>query len=193
MKILNYTKRELNEKEVKAISAIHHIGPTAKDKRELEKKLDEIELNGINEEDRIYLSEFIDKYRNQVINADLHIMNLEVVQRKEPLSMSNIYYMIALFEIRKESEPMNLDVMVDMANSMFGFDVRRRSRKKLLIIARFLTMKWIRERSKFSYKEIGKALGNFDHSSTIHAISAISDRIPYESEVSKYWNKLSKL
>lgn len=193
MNPLSYYRTNASEIQLKALSAIRHISPSGKDKKEIAIKLEEIDRDGISEADRFYLSEIIDRYRNQVINADMHIMNLEIAQKKEPMGMSNLYVMIQRFDKKRNEEPLSIEVMVEKANNLFGINVRARSRKKDIINARFLTMKWIKETTKYSLKRIGKELGGYDHSSVIHGIAAINDKIPYDKEVSNMWDKLSLL
>lgn len=60
-------------------------------------------------------------------------------------------------------------------------DMLSSTRVRSVVIARQIAMYLSKELTNYSYSEIGKVFGNRDHSTVIHAVKNIKDRISTDS------------
>ncbi len=97
----------------------------------------------------------------------------------------------------KEKEISKAMTIIEIASKHFGIPVElitmpdssktivKGSRIKALSDARHSSMRLIKDHTKLSLKAIGKILGNRDHSTVIHGLEKIEDRLFADKEFSK--------
>ncbi len=82
----------------------------------------------------------------------------------------------ALRDLVAQQQPITQDAIVEAVASTYGVsvaDIKGRSRTKQLALARQVTMYLLRANTTLSLKEIGRCLGNKDHTTVMHAIDKV--------------------
>lgn len=86
--------------------------------------------------------------------------------------------------------------IIDVICSHFDLDkdkVFGQSRKRELVLARQLSMTFIREKTTLSLKEIGAMFDNRDHSTVIYAMQTIQDLIDTDRKFARTVAELEKM
>lgn len=85
-----------------------------------------------------------------------------------------------------ESKELSIDEVQKLVSEYFGLsvdDLKAKTRKKEIVIARQVAMYFAKEFTGFSLKSIGYHFGGRDHSTVIHAIQCINDMIVEKKEM----------
>lgn len=108
-------------------------------------------------------------------------------------------YVVAAIAILKRDEPPTACEIKDVVSKICNVSISqidcRRDRRFDVVLARHLCYKVYRESNyKVSLKDIGLAFNGYDHTSVIHGIRTITDRIETDDHVrSLYEHSLHKL
>ena len=152
---------------------------------------DDIFHYGINDDDREFMLMLLKRYGNQVINPQMHIDSLYVAPIPENKGISSIHFHIdRVGEIQKDYSRVTGNVFINKAIHFFGFDFRKRTRKKEFAEARALTMCAMRTRTRTTLVEIGRLMGGYDHSTITHNIQAMEQKIEIDNDLKVKYEKL---
>lgn len=175
----------------KAIASLSTIRVNEKLRKQLDYLLPIVEEEGITEGDMHFLYKVIEDHRNQIINPDMHLMSLECGKnnhiQRTPVSMSSIYYMILIYNEKKEVFLSGVDI-AQKANKFFDTDVTLKFRGRETITAKQMAMKWMKEQG-MSLSEIRKVLNLDCHSTVISGIRRINGLISQDVELFNTWTK----
>jgi len=85
-----------------------------------------------------------------------------------------------------EKPPVTAERIIDLTAEMFSFDVEQitgGSRRRPLVDARQVAMYVTRNMTDLSFPDIGKAFGNRDHTTVMHAVRKIEARMGERQQI----------
>jgi chromosomal replication initiator protein len=88
-----------------------------------------------------------------------------------------------------DKKEVSIDEVQKYVAEYFGLtieDLKDKTRKKEIVLARQIAMYFAKENTGFSLKSIGYHFGGRDHSTVIHAIQTVSDYIAEKKEIKMY-------
>jgi chromosomal replication initiator protein len=88
-----------------------------------------------------------------------------------------------------DKKEVSIDEVQKYVAEYFGLtieDLKDKTRKKEIVLARQIAMYFAKEHTGFSLKSIGYHFGGRDHSTVIHAIQTVSDYIAEKKEIKMY-------
>lgn len=87
--------------------------------------------------------------------------------------------------VKVDNSPLTVDEIVEIVGKHYGVDARTvngKSRKREVVLARQLSMYFAQKYTHMPASRIGKLIGKRDHSTVLHSIAKIEDRIRLESK-----------
>lgn len=180
----------LSIQQEKALIAISKIQLKKKQKQTVDDLIALVENEGLNSGAAEFFISIIKENRGQVINPEMHIMALtNSVEQKvtgKKVGMSQVFFMIMVKHLDKKP----FENLLIEANQYFGFNLLETTRVQNFVLGRQMLMKKLKD-SGYGYTEIGKLL-NKDHSTIIHGVRAITEKIGINSELKdKYLHYIS--
>jgi chromosomal replication initiator protein len=110
--------------------------------------------------------------------SDLMNVDIDIEIAKQQLNLENI----------NNEKLINADSITKSVSNYFSLpvgDIRGKTRKKEITLARHIAMYMIHKFAKITLEDIGKYFDGRDHSTVIHGIKKINDMIKQDSRVSQ--------
>lgn len=101
----------------------------------------------------------------------------------------------SLVQSSDENKEVSIDEVIKTVSEYFGVTVeelRDKTRKKEIVIARQIAMYFAKEYTSYSLKSIGYQFGGRDHSTVIHAIQSVSDYMLEGKEIKRFIEEIEK-
>jgi chromosomal replication initiator protein len=105
---------------------------------------------------------------------------------KEPLSIELAERVLSDVITDSQPRPITPEAILDATCAMFGFpieEIRGKSRRRPLVIARQITMYVFRELTDLSYPAIAREFGGRDHTTVIHAVEKVTNLMKERRQV----------
>lgn len=158
----------------------------------IQKKLQERNIN-FPEEIIEYLTHSIDSNVRELEGA---INSLILYSENNiPIDMNLAKQVVQNLVQAVEKKEVTMDEVQKQVADYFGLsvdDLKDKTRKKEIVLARQIAMYLAKEYTGFSLKSIGYHFGGRDHSTVIHAIQTISDYMIERKEMRMYIDEISK-
>jgi chromosomal replication initiator protein len=159
----------------------------------IQKKLQDKQTN-FPEEVVEYLTNAIDSNVRELegaINSLLHYSqnNVKVTLQLAKQIVQN------LVQGNDDDKEVSIDDVIKTVSEYFGVtaeDLRDKTRKKEIVIARQIAMYFAKEFTGYSLKSIGYQFGGRDHSTVIHAIQSVSDYIAEGKDIKRFIEEIDK-
>jgi hypothetical protein len=89
------------------------------------------------------------------------------------------------------------NLIITLVNNYFNLNLKENNRKKDIVLARQISMYFIKENIDISYYEIGRLFKNtnrkeYDHATVMHAHKKITGLIPLDKEIKSYIDDLKE-
>jgi chromosomal replication initiator protein len=105
---------------------------------------------------------------------------------KEPLSIELAERVLSDVITDSQPRPITPEAILDATCAMFGFpieEIRGKSRRRPLVIARQISMYVFRELTDLSYPAIAREFGGRDHTTVIHAVEKVTNLMKERRQV----------